>query len=88
MPVVSPTDAELRAYAEVRLRLLGVDLSTLPAQTPNPTNSPTAETVLTACVNALRGLESLALTPQAEVPYDPVFYGATQLGVEMGSDVR
>ena len=44
--------------------------------------------MLTACVNALRGLESLALTPRAEVPYDPVFYGATQLGVEMSSDVR
>jgi hypothetical protein len=88
MPVVSPSDAELRAYAEVRLRLLGVDLSTLPAQTPNPTNSPTAETVLAACVSALRALEPLALTPQAAVPYDPVFYGASQLGVEMRSDVR
>jgi hypothetical protein len=88
MPVVSPTDAELRAQAEVRLRLLGVDLSTLPTESPNPTNSPTAETVLASCVSALRALESLALTVQADVPYDPVFYGAPQLGVEMNSDVR
>lgn len=88
MPVVSPSDAELRAQAEVRLRLLGVDLSTLPTESPNPTNSPTAEAVLTACVTALRALEALALTPQSDVPYDPVFYGASQLGVEIESDVR
>ena len=88
MPVTSPTDAELRAQAEVRLRLLGVDLSTLPTESPNPTNSPTAETVLASCVSALRALETLALTVQADVPYDPVLYAAPQLGVEMESDVR
>jgi hypothetical protein len=88
MPTTPPTDAELRQEAEIRLRLLGVDLSTLPTESPNPTNSPTAETVLAACVTALRGLETVAATPKAATPYDPVFYGATALGVEIESDVR
>jgi hypothetical protein len=39
-------------------------------------------------VTALRTLETLAATTRAEVPYDPVFYGATTLGVEEVSRVR
>jgi hypothetical protein len=82
VPTTPPTDAELRQEAEIRLRLLGVDITTLPTQTPNPSNSPTQEAILTSCVTALRTLETLAATTRAEVPYDPVFYGATTLGVE------
>ncbi len=88
MPVTPPTDAELRASAEVRLRLLGVDISTLPTTSPNPTNSPTQEAILASCITALRALTTVAATPKASLPSDPVFYGATALGVEIESDVR
>jgi hypothetical protein len=88
MTITPPTDAELLESAKVRLRLLGVDISTLPTTTPNPTNSPTQDAVLAACVTALRALETVAATPKASLPADPVFYGATAIGVEIQSDAR
>jgi hypothetical protein len=88
MTITPPTDAELLESAQVRLRLLGVDISTLPTTSPNPTNSPTQEAVLAACVSALRGLTTVAETKRADLPADPVFYGATALGVEIESDAR
>lgn len=88
MAITPPTDAELLETAKVRLRLLGVDITTLPETSPNPTNSPTQQAVLDACVSALRGLATVAETKKADLPYDPVFYGATTLGVEIESDVR
>ena len=56
MAITPPTDAELREAALLRLRLLGVDLSVLPTSTtdPNPTNSPTQEAVIAACVRPRR----------------------------------
>jgi hypothetical protein len=88
MTITPPTDAELLESAKVRLRLLGVDISTLPTSSPNPTNSPTQDAVLAACVSALRALPTVAETKRAALPADPVFYGATALGVEIESDAR
>ncbi|MGD9695212.1 MAG: hypothetical protein AB7V42_06075 [Thermoleophilia bacterium] len=88
MAITPPTDAELLEHAKVRLRLLGVDITTLPTATPNPSNSPTQDAVLQACVTALKELQTFAALTKAQAPYDPVFYGATQLGVEVTADVR
>ena len=54
----------------------------LPTSTtdPNPTNSPTQEAVIAACVTQLRAIETAAAQPQLTA--EPAFFSANLAGLK------
>ncbi|MPZ93678.1 MAG: hypothetical protein GEU96_01945 [Propionibacteriales bacterium] len=68
--VAAPTDDELDALIEARLRLVGVDLAQLPTTEDPTTGSPTREEALTYLRSVLRNT-AVTLSGWSPPPDDP-----------------